>query len=201
MKSTFKKFASLFLALAMVCSLAVPAFAAEEPQNGPITVTITLQTWDKTVANSEPDVIDTVKVEINAGESVKDAVNKIPDLEIITCANDGEFGCIQTNGECACTANGGTCTCTWKQVQNVDANYQPIEGSYSSVLNSMTLGRDEYTNNGGSVVNDKGGHTYTGEAWEYYVGGTYPASEYMNQYKLTENTNVTLSFTKSSFDW
>lgn len=201
MKSTFKKFASLFLALAMVFSLAVPAFAAEEA--GTITVTITLQTWDKTETGSEPELItdEPVVVTVEKGQTVKDAVNKIPGLTIVTCEDEDAYGCVLTNGQCACTANGGVCNCTWKKVENVDPEtYEPL-GTYSSVLNSMRFGRRTYTNNGGSVENADGTHTYTGEAWEYYVGSDYPESLYMSQYVLNENTSITLSFTKSSFKW
>lgn len=212
MKSTFKKFASLFLALAMVFSLAVPAFAAEEA--GTITVTITLQTWDKTETDSEPVMIRTpVPVTIEAGQTVKDAVNALAGvevdgealLELVTCEDEDAYGCVQTNGQCACTANGGECNCTWKKVENVDPEtYAPL-GTYSSVLNSMNLydeeeGRVFYTNNGVSTGTSEHG-TYTGTSWEYYVGSTYPESLYMSQYVLNENTSVTLSFTTSSFSW
>lgn len=218
MKSTFKKFASLFLALAMVCSLAVPAFAAEEADT--ITVTITLQRWDKTMTGSTPEAIPgfstPVTVTIEKGQTVKDAVNALAGvevdgealLELVTCEDEDAYGCVQTNGQCACTANGGVCNCTWKKVENVDPEtYAPL-GTYSSVLNSMNLydedneeGRALYTNNGGSVENADGTHTYTGEAWEYYVESTYPEEQYMSQYVLNENAGVTLSFTKSSFNW
>lgn len=219
MKSTFKKFASLFLALAMVFSLAVPAFAAEEA--GTITVTITLQTWDKRDLDASgnptkvPEEIVTVPVTIEAGQTVKDAVNALAGvevdgealLELVTCEDEDAYGCVHTNGQCACTANGGVCNCTWKKVENVDPEtYAPL-GTYSSVLNSMNLydedkeeGRTLYTNNGVSTGTSEHG-TYTGTSWEYYVGSAYPESEYMSQYVLNENTSITLSFTTSSFDW
>ncbi|MEG2420465.1 MAG: hypothetical protein RR949_00525 [Oscillospiraceae bacterium] len=78
MKKNFKKLASLFLTLALVFSLAVPAFAAEAPAADQIQVSIYLQQVDVERNPSDFDEISSstpIVVTIDSGKSVKDAID------------------------------------------------------------------------------------------------------------------------------
>ena len=199
-----KKAASMFLALAVVFSLAVPAFAAD----GDVTVSVTLQTADVPEGVYSPALdqltnVQTIAAELSvsvpAGSTVKDAVNAvIGSANIVTCADCGDKGCV-TGASGGCAHNAAACDCTWKRVELLDENWQPT-GTYASALNGFSYGGQDYFSAGGSVDLGGGLHRYSGNAWEYYVDGAYQ-NLYMDQIPVSAAQEIVLSYNYSSFIW
>ncbi len=208
-----KRVAAIILALAMVFALSSNAFAYENT----VTAYVKLQTatvpdgaWSYNIGDltGVTDITNgfvQVRVTKDGDITVKDIVNQFLEdysYGVVECDECDEYGCDSANCEY------GDCICTWKKVQNVDPDtFEPIEGSYASVLNSLVYDDVEFTNNGTSYYTDGTHGHYEGTSWEYFVTNCnnnqteYPQSEYMDQYKINYSAYITLSFDTSSFDW
>ncbi len=214
--SRSKRVAAIILALAMVFALSANAFAAE--QTNTVTAYLKLQSasvpegsWDYNIGSLvDPENITNGFVQVRvtkAGDiTVKDIVNQFladTGYGVVTCPACGTYGCDPALCECE------DCECTWKKVANMV--YDPATGSYvadgtyASVLNSIALGDDVYTNYAEYTYNNDGTTTYEGTSWEYFVTNCnnnqteYPQSLYMDQYVINYSAYITLSFDTSSF--
>ncbi len=221
-----KKVLAVLMAVAMLFALSSTAFADTD-----ITVTISLQTADAPVGgygvfddytNVYP-IVSNLVVQVPVGSTVKDVVNKVIEYyfyeSIVDCSYehiDG-MGCVHTwnatLGASVCADCGLDCDCTWVRVENTyydsTTGHYVGNGTYSSVLNSIVYGIDEYINENRYIYNLDGTTTYEGHSWEYFVDKnltnddefTYPEPEYMNQFILNDGAEIILSYDFVSFTY
>lgn len=210
MNKTIKRTLAIVMAVAMLFALSATAFADND-----ITVYVRVQTAtsgtgydqlanltnivDCTYYTGETSVnyggFSYIAVSVSTGATVKDlveAMNRVTIVDEETCDCEG---CTHTDYGCTCTDS--DCNCTWRQVQNVDSNYNPIPNSYSSAMRSLKYNGTTRTQN---VVTSTS-NSWAGNSWSYYVDGGYPETLYMSQYVLAAGQHIALSYDYSSFSW
>ena len=227
MNKTLKRTLAMVMVVAMLFALGVTAFADNDQYT--VTAYVRLQTaeapedWDLSYGDLENISFLTpysqatgrfvqVQVSQNTPITVKDIVEALYGVTVISCTNHDGHGCIHSDtvlsGETACSCS--TCNCTWKRVKDMtwdeNAGAYVWTGDYASALNSLYYLGNTYTNNS-TTTGDSTHGTYSGTSWEYFVAnnsyemGMYPETLYMDQYVVSSSLYITLSFDTSSFEW
>ncbi len=215
MSKTLKRTLAIVMAIAMIFSLSATAFAYNDQYS--VTAYVRLQTatapddWAEydfeysyledvsfiTPYSPNTGYFVPVTVTQSTPITVKDIIEALSGVTLISCSYHDSYGCIHEDDYCNCA----TCNCTWKKVEDY---YNP--GTYHPAMNSLCYNNNIRTNN--SYIEDYGnGHGYyEGTSWEYFVSnnattGDYPQTMYMDQYIVSSSLYITLSFDTSSFEW
>ena len=231
MKKNLKRTLTLLMAVLMLAALCTSAFAVQpdQPTSYSVTAYVRLQSadipddWDLTLGELENVEYITpysqatgyfvpVTVTKSTPITVKDLVEAISGVTVVSCACHDSHGCIHTDtvcsGETACSCT--TCNCTWKRIKTMV--WDPVtetyvwDNTYASAMTSLRY--NNVTRTGYTYTEDYGGGHgyYEGTNWEYFVANnsaataTYPV-EYMDQYVVSSSMYITLSFDTSSFEW